>query len=232
MKTGKVFAIVFTGLFLMNGCVNKADADSKKKTDTVSGATHSSEFLPGEWTNYNGVALGPMSSFRENSIKGVQYVDASKYTLKFTGMVKSKLSLKYAEVTNLAAVRKLITIYCVEGWSVTVLWQGVPMKTLLKMPGVSGSPKTVIFRAADGYSTSLPLHEVLKKDMILAYSANGIPLPAKNGFPFILVAEDKWGYKWARWITEIELSANTDYKGYWEQRGYNNDASLSGPIFE
>jgi DMSO/TMAO reductase YedYZ molybdopterin-dependent catalytic subunit len=232
MKIGILVTVIFTGIVLTSGCVNKADAGAQKKPDAESGATYSGEFLPGEWTNYNGVALGPMNSFRENSIKGVQFVDPAKYTLKITGMVKSKLSLKYAEVTNLAAVRELVTINCVEGWSVTVLWQGVPVKTLLKMAGVFGNPKTVVFRAADGYSTSLPLIEVLQKDMLLAYGANGIMLPAKNGFPFILVAEDKWGYKWARWITGIELSADTNYKGYWEQRGYNNNGALSGSMYE
>ena len=41
--------------------------------------------------------------------------------------------------------------------------------------------------------------------------------------PFQLVAESKWGYKW---ITRIELSDDADYEGYWESRGYSNDADL------
>jgi DMSO/TMAO reductase YedYZ molybdopterin-dependent catalytic subunit len=41
------------------------------------------------------------------------------------------------------------------------------------------------------------------------------------------VAEDKWGYKWIKWIDEIELSDNPDYHGYWEQRGYSNSGNLS-----
>jgi DMSO/TMAO reductase YedYZ molybdopterin-dependent catalytic subunit len=46
------------------------------------------------------------------------------------------------------------------------------------------------------------------------------------------VAEDKWGYKWIKWVTRIEVSSDADYEGYWEQRGYNQDGSLEGPIFE
>ena len=49
---------------------------------------------------------------------------------------------------------------------------------------------------------------------------------AERGFPFQLVAESKFGYKWIKWITTIELSANTDYLGYWESRGYPNDGDL------
>ena len=49
------------------------------------------------------------------------------------------------------------------------------------------------------------------------------------GFPFIFVAEDKWGYKWARWINRIELSSDESYQGYWESGGYSNEGNLSEP---
>jgi len=84
----------------------------------------------------------------------------------------------------------------------------------------------VIFHAYDGYTTSLPLDYIMGKDIIMAYKMNGIALPAERGFPFQLVAESKWGYKWIRWITEIELSDNVDYRGYWESRGFSNTADV------
>ncbi len=52
---------------------------------------------------------------------------------------------------------------------------------------------------------------------------NGLVLPPERGFPFQLVAESRYGYKWIKWITEIELTNNKDYLGYWESRGYPND---------
>jgi DMSO/TMAO reductase YedYZ molybdopterin-dependent catalytic subunit len=58
---------------------------------------------------------------------------------------------------------------------------------------------------------------------------NDITLPAERGFPFQVVAESKYGYKWAKWITGIELSSNADFRGYWESYGYNNDAAVNGP---
>ncbi len=61
---------------------------------------------------------------------------------------------------------------------------------------------------------------------------NGLTLPEARGFPFQVVAEDKWGYKWAKWVTSIELSDNPNFKGYWESRGYNNNGDHSGPMFE
>jgi len=61
---------------------------------------------------------------------------------------------------------------------------------------------------------------------------NGLTLSAERGFPFQVVAESKWGYKWVKWVTEIELSVDEHYRGYWESRGYNNNGDQAGPIFE
>jgi DMSO/TMAO reductase YedYZ molybdopterin-dependent catalytic subunit len=60
----------------------------------------------------------------------------------------------------------------------------------------------------------------------MAYKMNGVVLPSQRGFPFQLVAESKWGYKWIKWITKIEVSDDEGYKGFWESRGYSNDADL------
>jgi DMSO/TMAO reductase YedYZ molybdopterin-dependent catalytic subunit len=61
---------------------------------------------------------------------------------------------------------------------------------------------------------------------MLAYASNGEALPEPMGFPFIVVAEDKLGYKWARWVVEIEVSDHVDYEGTWERRGYDNEADV------
>ena len=90
---------------------------------------------------------------------------------------------------------------------------------------------TVIFYAADGYSTSLPLDYIKDRDIILAYSMNGVILPAERGFPFQLVAEDRWGYKWIKWVTGIEVSDDPAYRGYWEKRGYSQTGDLQKSFF-
>jgi len=58
---------------------------------------------------------------------------------------------------------------------------------------------------------------------------NSETLRPERGFPFQLVAEDKWGYKWIKWVTRIELSDDSEYLGYWEEVGYSNDANLDKP---
>lgn len=113
-----------------------------------------------------------------------------------------------------------------------ILWEGVPIADLLGEAGVKPAANTVIFRSYDDYSTSLPLDYITKKNILLAYKMNDIPLPYERGFPFLVVAEDKWGYKWAKCVTKIELSNDPNYRGYWETQGYNNNGDQSGPILE
>ena len=120
---------------------------------------------------------------------------------------------------------KVVTLHCVEGWEVTALWEGVLLKDLLQDAGFNQSAEVVIFHAQDGYSTSLPLSYIVNNNLMLAFKVNGLPLPASEGYPLRLVAEGKLGYKWIKWVTQIEVSNNVGFRGYWESYGYDNVAS-------
>jgi DMSO/TMAO reductase YedYZ molybdopterin-dependent catalytic subunit len=182
---------------------------------------------------YQGERLSSIGDFRENSIKGPQRVDLNSYSLQITGLVDKPLSYTYADVlSGHKSYNKLVTLDCVEGWSVKILWEGVLVSDLIDQAGIMPGANTVIFHAYDGYTTSLPLKYIQDNNIMLAYKINGVDLPPERGFPFQLVAEDKWGYKWIKWVTEIELSDNPDYKGYWERSGFSNDGSLDKPFFE
>ncbi len=181
-----------------------------------------------EVREYKGKKLDAVASEPENSIKGPQQVDRSTYRLAVTGKVKKPLELTYEQVLAMPSYQKATTLNCVEGWSRTYLWQGVRLRDLLADAGYDPSAKTVIFTSADGYSTSLPLDFVVDRNLLLAYAMNGQEIPPERGFPFQVVAEDRLGYKWAKWVTGIEVSDDPNYKGYWETRGYDNDAMLPG----
>jgi DMSO/TMAO reductase YedYZ molybdopterin-dependent catalytic subunit len=182
---------------------------------------------PQEIREYQGENLSSISNFRENSIKGPQYVNESTYSLTITGLVNKTIELSYSDVVNgFQKYQKVITLRCVEGWSVKILWEGFLLKDLLNEAGISPEAVNVIFYAYDDYSTSLPLDYILNNDILIAYKMNGLTLPPERGFPFQLVAESKYGYKWIKWITTIELSDNVNYKGFWESRGYPNDANV------
>jgi DMSO/TMAO reductase YedYZ molybdopterin-dependent catalytic subunit len=182
---------------------------------------------PGEVSEYMGQDLSKIDDFRENSIKGSQNVDINSYTLTIIGLVNNSKTYTYGDVINMhQKYEKVVTLHCIEGWDVTILWEGVLVKDLLNEVGIDSKAKVVIFYAYDGYSTSLPLSFIIDNEILMAYKMNGLVLPPERGFPFQLVAESKYGYKWIKWITTIELSDNESYLGYWESRGYSNDANV------
>jgi DMSO/TMAO reductase YedYZ molybdopterin-dependent catalytic subunit len=182
---------------------------------------------PEEIRDYEGQDLSSIGDFRENSIKGPQNVNESTYRLTITGLANQSVEYTYANVINgFQKYQKVVTLHCVEGWSVKILWEGFLLKDLLNKAGINPETVVVIFYAYDGYSTSLPLNYILDNDILIAYKMNGLTLPPERGFPFQLVAESKYGYKWIKWITQIELSNNSNYLGYWESRGFPNNANL------
>ena len=181
-----------------------------------------------EIRDYEGEDLSSINDFRENSILGPQYVDVKNYILVVQGLVDNQLEFNYSEVLDgFESFKKVVTLHCIEGWSVKLLWEGIRLEDLFDRVGVSSDASVVIFHAYDGYTTSLPLDYVLNNRLIMAYKMNNVTLPPERGFPFQLVAESKYGYKWIKWISNIELSTDEDFRGYYEARGYSNDAELS-----
>jgi DMSO/TMAO reductase YedYZ molybdopterin-dependent catalytic subunit len=180
-----------------------------------------------EIRNYEGQDLSSIGDFRENSISGPQNINPTTYRLQITGLVNHTVEYTYDDVlTHFQKYQKVVTLYCVEGWSVKILWEGFLVADLLKDAGVSPNAVAIIFHAYDGYTTSLPLDYITNNKIMIAYRMNDVTLPPERGFPFQLVAESQYGYKWIKWITNIELTANPDYKGTYERAGYPNNATL------
>lgn len=220
----KKFAISIV-LFLILAVLSSCSSSDPVGPDGTTEATEN-RYSELEIREYEGTRLDPSVGPRDNSIAGIQNVELEGYALKITGLVQEEQSLTYEEILAMPAAEKLITLHCVEGWEATVLWKGTSIGDLIQLAEADQKADTVIFHCVDGYTTSMPLTDILERNMILAYSSNGIPLPPALGFPFIVVAEDKWGYKWARWVDAIILSSDTEYKGYWEERGFGNGADL------
>jgi DMSO/TMAO reductase YedYZ molybdopterin-dependent catalytic subunit len=186
-----------------------------------------------EVREYQGERLSSYQDFRENSIRGPQYINESAYTLTVSGLVSTPFQYSYQEIlAQFPHHRKVVTLYCVEGWDVTILWDGILVSDILEEAGIDSKANTIIFYAQDGYSSSLPLDYIRDRDILLAYGMNNLTLPAERGFPFQVVAEDRWGYKWVKWVTRIEVTSDPEYQGYWERRGYSNNGSLSLPFRE
>ena len=210
-----IFSVIFTAI---SGCVSDRGDTGAYENQT-------------ETSSYMGEQLTPIAQQRNNAIKGTQYIDRESYRLQVDGLVENPRNFTYEEITGLPQTSKVIDLDCVEGWGFTAKWTGVKIAEIFEEAGAMENATTVIFYSADGYSTALDKDYLLENDIILAYKLNDVTLSPERGFPLQLVAEDKYGYKWAKWIVRIELG-NSPYRGYWEERGYNNIADVGGPAFE
>jgi DMSO/TMAO reductase YedYZ molybdopterin-dependent catalytic subunit len=202
------------------------------------GACNRAPFTPTpgetEATEFMGKKLTPISNQGNNALAGTQVIDRQTYRLIVDGAVENPLSLSYDDLLAYQQESKLTDLDCVEGWNFTAKWTGPSLSSIFKEAGVKPGAKIVIFHTADvpdGY-TSLDLSYIYEKNIIIALKLNDVTLPTERGFPFQVVAESKFGYKWAKWVTRIRISEEPAFRGYWESYGYNNNADVDGPAFE
>jgi DMSO/TMAO reductase YedYZ molybdopterin-dependent catalytic subunit len=198
-------------------------------------STPFSPTVPGEVeaTEYQGVKLTPIANQLNNALKGTQHIDQETYRLTVNGLVNKPLSLSYADLRAYPQSSKLMDLNCVEGWKFTAKWTGPELNAIFKDAGVKPEATVAIFHTAEDLDyTSLDLIYIRDRNIIVGMKLNDVTLPPDRGFPFQVVAESKYGYKWAKWVTRIELSSFTNFKGYWEEAGYNNNADINGPAFE
>jgi DMSO/TMAO reductase YedYZ molybdopterin-dependent catalytic subunit len=183
---------------------------------------------------YAGKPLTAINQQRNNALSGTQFINKDAYRLTVDGLVEHPLSLSYADLQKYPSLDRLMDLNCVEGWSFTAKWTGPALNSIFTEAGVKPQAKIAIFHTSDvesGY-TSLELNYLRDNNIIIAMKLNDVTLPPDRGFPFQVVAEGKYGYKWAKWITRIELSDDVNFLGYWEEVGYNNNADINGPGLE
>ena len=176
MKTNKIrygLAVILILSILMSGCVNLGGKSEVKGLDGV------------DIRDYEGEMLSSINDFRENSISGPQYINVEEYTLEVSGLVENPREYTYEQALDRQKYSKVITLYCVEGWDVKLLWEGILLKELLEEAVVKPEANTVIFHAHDGYSTSFPLEYIIENDILLAHKMNNVTLPPERGFPIL-----------------------------------------------
>jgi DMSO/TMAO reductase YedYZ molybdopterin-dependent catalytic subunit len=187
-----------------------------------------------EATEYMGKKLTPIVDQRNNALAGVQMIDRETYRLVVDGAVENPLSLSYDDLLAYEQESRLTDLDCVEGWNFTAKWTGPSLSSILSVAQVKPEASIVIFHTTDvpeGY-TSLDVSYIRRNNIIIALKLNDVTLPADRGFPFQVVAQSKYGYKWAKWVTRIQVSEDSSFRGYWESSGYSNNAGVGDPAFE
>jgi DMSO/TMAO reductase YedYZ molybdopterin-dependent catalytic subunit len=146
------------------------------------------------------------------------------WRLRLFGLVEQERSLGFDDLLALPQVRSVSDFHCVTRWSQLDLdWGGVLARDVIALAGPLAAAQFVTLHGADDYTTNLPLEALLDDDVLLAHSVLGKPLASEHGGPVRLVVPKRYGWKSAKWLTGVEFHEE-DRPGFWEVRGYHNDA--------
>lgn len=172
--------------------------------------------------------ITPNNDFFVTSFNGTPTINASTYHLVVDGTVQHNLTFTLDQLKALPSITETETLRCVAGPTGRAVWTGVMLRNILDQAVLAPSAKKVVFLCADGYSSDLTIDEARLADVLVCYEMNGVPLPPDHGFPVRIVVPNNWGYKWAKWVTHIEV-VSADYRGYWESNGWSDNATISSP---
>ena len=146
------------------------------------------------------------------------------WQLTVDGLVKNPITWSWADFQSQPQVQSVSDIHCVTAWSrYDNEWEGVSARHLLSVVQPLPEVRHIVFHAHDGYTTNLPLEAFDDDDVLLATTWAGKPLSADHGGPVRAVVPKLYFWKSAKWVKRLEFVAE-DRPGFWEVRGYHNEA--------
>ena len=153
-----------------------------------------SRFLP------DGGIPPPTTFFGEDAAP----IDPSGWRLRVHGAVGKELSLGLAELEALGPATSRAILDCTGGWALRTDWDGAALGAVLALAAPTVAARHVTVRSVTGWYARLPLAEA--RGALLATRVAGRPLPHGNGAPCRLVAPDRRGLEWVKWVAEVEVS--------------------------
>lgn len=112
-----------------------------------------------------------------------------------------------------------VDIHCVTHWSkLGMAWRGVPLDKVFEE--IETSFDFVMAHSYGGYTTNIPLDELLDGQAWIAFEADGEPLDPEHGGPARLLVPHLYFWKSAKWVRGLTMMP-TDAPGFWEQNGYH-----------
>jgi DMSO/TMAO reductase YedYZ molybdopterin-dependent catalytic subunit len=150
-------------------------------------------------------------------------VDTKTWTLTIDGAVNKPITVNWEEFNKLAMTQLTTDIHCVTRWSrFGMEWDGVSLDDLIGLAGgLTPDAKFLIATTVEGYTTNVPVRDIINNQALVATHAHGEPLTAEHGGPARLFVPHLYFWKSAKWIQRITFTP-TDYPGFWEVNGYHN----------
>ena len=146
-------------------------------------------------------------------------VDTGSWELRITSESGQVHSWNWAEFRALPSEDITVDIHCVTKWSkLDTMWEGVSLDVLLG--AVEYDARYVLAFSDGGYTTNLPVADLLGGKAWVAFGYGGGPLGAEHGGPARLLVPHLYFWKSAKWVRGLQLR-DTDVPGFWENYGYN-----------
>ena len=150
--------------------------------------------------------------------------DCEKWRFRVTGEVDRPLELTWAQFSVMPSCKLVADFHCVTGWSMLDNeWEGVLGRTICEVAKIRPTAKHVVMIADSGYTSNTTIETFLRDDTILAYRWGGKELEPKHGGPLRSVVSAIYAYKSVKWLVGLKF-VESDEPGYWEVRGYHNEA--------
>jgi len=148
----------------------------------------------------------------------------ANWNLRIHGEVERPIVLSYEDLLNLDQVHIICDVHCVTGWTLLdSSWTGVRLGTIMDRVKPSRSGGFIIFEAAEGYTSNVPISDARKENVLIAHSFFGEQLQRAHGAPVRVVIPDRYFYKSAKWLEAVKVTSR-DEPGFWESKGYSNTA--------
>ena len=129
-------------------------------------------------------------------------------------------SWTWSELLALPSETPTVDLHCVTRWSkLGTSWEGVSLDTLLA--DVETAADYALVHSYGGYTTNLPLEDLLDGRAWIAYRYDGEDLPPDHGGPARLLVPHLYLWKSAKWVRGIQLLLQ-DEPGFWETLGYHD----------
>jgi DMSO/TMAO reductase YedYZ molybdopterin-dependent catalytic subunit len=147
-------------------------------------------------------------------------IGLDEWRFEITGQLDKPRAWTWQELKALPSEDVTVDIHCVTKWSkLDTPWQGVSVDALLK--DVPTAAEFAMAHSYGGYTTNLPLEDLLDAKAWVAFSYDGEDLPAEHGGPARLLVPHLYLWKSAKWVRGITLMHGDD-PGFWESLGYHN----------
>jgi len=126
----------------------------------------------------------------------------------------------WPQLLDLPHARPVADIHCVTKWSkLDTHWEGVSLDVLLG--DVETSARYALVLSYGGYTTNLPLADLLDGKSWIAFRYDGRDLMPEHGGPARLLVPHLYLWKSAKWVRGIRLLTENE-PGFWESLGYHD----------